>query len=400
MGKMYYICKEWPNKYKPTWDWQIRELHKAGYDITVIQTHKRCSSKKLIPNTDREVNYLWYPSTLRDVFNLRDLFNLFFSFRWLSFKRLKCLFVKTPFKNRVLYFVRSLYLPSQEPCSVFLKNLSTSHDFFFINKFYPHSTLFMYYHGAATAGVEPTYLETCGRAFKWLKVIFTNTQYSKGTLFDLGCEPEKIKVLPVGFDLEEFPEPDRQYFKHERQNLLTVSRVSKEKGLIYVLMALRDLVAGGMDKIFLDVVGEGEELNELREFVSENNLEEYVVFHGYQPNTQVRRTFLPQADLLINAAIPIGLCQENQCIAVQEANLLKVPALVTKIGGLPEVVFDGVNGYVVPHSDVDSICASIRAHASLTEFEAKAFGASSRKFVAEKFDVEKMTATILSTVTS
>ena len=38
MASMLYICKEWPNKYKPTWDWQIQALLESGVDVTVMQT--------------------------------------------------------------------------------------------------------------------------------------------------------------------------------------------------------------------------------------------------------------------------------------------------------------------------------------------------------------------------
>lgn len=395
MASMLYICKEWPNKYKPTWDWQIQALLESGVDVTVMQTSVQKSGKINIPGTPLEVKRLWYPSSVRDVMNFTGILYLVISMKWLRLKRLKLLFGREDFKSNLNFFVRSLFITEDFSGILFFKNLSTTHDFLFIDDFYKNAKKVMYYHGGATANVKAHYMSTRERVFGWLDVIFTNTNYSKSEVVALGADANKVKTLFVGLDLEQFPFFDRTYKPENELRLLSVCRVSYEKGLIYVLKALVAFIDRSEGRVRYDIVGDGEELQKLKRFALNNGLQNIVFFHGHQGNAIVRGHFLPNADVFVNTCFPTENWAETQCVAIQEANLLGIPAIASNCGGLPEVVIDGCTGLLVRIKSAEDILAAILFFNKRSDNELAAMGARARAFVKQHFDVVSMTKAIL-----
>jgi glycosyltransferase involved in cell wall biosynthesis len=99
------------------------------------------------------------------------------------------------------------------------------------------------------------------------------------------------------------------------------------------------------------VVGQGPMENVLKRRAAELGLDGHVVFTGYREDAlRIANTF----DLFVLASI-----QEGLSIALIEAMALGKSAVVTSVGGLPEVVEDGFQGIVVPPRDPDSLADAI-----------------------------------------
>ena len=78
---------------------------------------------------------------------------------------------------------------------------------------------------------------------------------------------------------------------------------------------------------------------------------------------------LAQVDLLV---IP-SRCFETYSLAAREALLAGVPVVASGLGALPEVIEDGVNGYLVPPGDVAALSQALgQAVAHLPELRAAA----------------------------
>jgi glycosyltransferase involved in cell wall biosynthesis len=80
---------------------------------------------------------------------------------------------------------------------------------------------------------------------------------------------------------------------------------------------------------------------------------------------------------------------EGLGVALLQASAAGIPIVATKAGGIPEIVKDGQNGYLVPPGDADAIA---QAAISLLKDPAKArhFGQTGREMVMSRFSVDAM----------
>lgn len=92
------------------------------------------------------------------------------------------------------------------------------------------------------------------------------------------------------------------------------------------------------------IIGEGSLLEELSSYVKRNNLEEFIFFTGFRSDaTQLLLEF----DVFLITSITEGLP-----LSVYEAFACKIPVVATKAGGIPEVITDGVTGFLAELKDV------------------------------------------------
>jgi N-acetyl-alpha-D-glucosaminyl L-malate synthase BshA len=97
------------------------------------------------------------------------------------------------------------------------------------------------------------------------------------------------------------------------------------------------------------LIGDGPERATAEWLVREKGLTHDVIFQGKQNQVQELLSF---ADVLL---LPSDL--ESFGLAALEGMACGVPAVCSKVGGLPEVITDGVEGYLVPPRDVETMAA-------------------------------------------
>jgi glycosyltransferase involved in cell wall biosynthesis len=133
-------------------------------------------------------------------------------------------------------------------------------------------------------------------------------------------------------------------------------------------------------------LGDGELLETIRDKVRQMSLEDRIVLPGYIPYPS---TWYDQASIYFQPSL-----RENHSIAVLEAMGHGLPCVVSDIGGLPESVLDGENGYVVPSDDVASFVTSIIKILDDQQLREK-MGASGRQRIKELFMEEMQEQRIL-----
>ena len=121
-----------------------------------------------------------------------------------------------------------------------------------------------------------------------------------------------------------------------------------------------------------------EELLELRGKLA---LENRVSFLGFRPDASA---LMAEMDLFISSSVNEGLP-----LASVEAMGMGKPVVLTRCGGVPELVLDGINGLLVPPTDPSAL-----AEAILTVLDdpvmARRLGAAARKAAREDFSVGNM----------
>jgi glycosyltransferase involved in cell wall biosynthesis len=149
-----------------------------------------------------------------------------------------------------------------------------------------------------------------------------------------------IDVIPNGVETETFypPQNRRTRSPEEPVKIISVTRLLERKGLHHLMEAIAKPTALNVQ---LDIVGTGSYEQQLRDKCRALGLKNRIRFKGF-----VRREALPA--LYRNADLFVLPSQtESFGLVFAEAMACGLPILATSVGGIPELVRDGVDGYLV-----------------------------------------------------
>lgn len=133
----------------------------------------------------------------------------------------------------------------------------------------------------------------------------------------------------------------------ESPYLLFFGRLSAEKGVDVLLRAF-DAAAPSLPRdMRLIVVGDGPDAAEFRDLAVSLDSAPRIEFAGYQTGDALQ-TYVERASL----AIASSRCRENMPYSIVEAFAAGTPVVGTRIGGIPELVTDGVTGFACEPGDV------------------------------------------------
>ncbi len=142
--------------------------------------------------------------------------------------------------------------------------------------------------------------------------------------------------------------------------------VRKYKGLDYLIKAM-SIIKERIDKCRLLIVGDfGDDKEDYIKGIHDNNLEDVVdVYDGYIPDREVEK-FFAACDIVV-----LPYISATQSGIVQIAYGFDKPVIATCVGGLPDVISDGITGFLVEPKDPDALGeAAIRLlSGELSEFE-------------------------------
>jgi glycosyltransferase involved in cell wall biosynthesis len=137
------------------------------------------------------------------------------------------------------------------------------------------------------------------------------------------------------------------------KTILYVGRLSKEKGVEYLLKAM-PLIIKEIPTVHLDIVGDGDEKHRLEILTKELNLEKSVAFIGSISHSEVEK-YYKKANIVTITSIwpePFGLIGP-------EAMSVGRPVIGTKVGGIPEWLEDGRTGFLVEPKNSKDIANKI-----------------------------------------
>lgn len=219
--------------------------------------------------------------------------------------------------------------------------------------------------------------------------IITISRYNKRALVREGIDPSKIKVIYNGIepvcraeDDAVNPEDIRKAFNIADDVLIigTAARLSRQKGLSYLIEAAAMLKASG-GKIEFLIVGEGPERFELAEYTKAKAVNDIFHFLGFQDNA---RSYIKAFDIFVLPSIYEGLP-----IAVIEAMMESRPVIASSAGAIDEMITDNVTGIIIPPKDSNAIAEAIKKLIAEPRLRA-IMGEKAGHIARERFSVETM----------
>ena len=199
----------------------------------------------------------------------------------------------------------------------------------------------------------------------WLdkpNALFPVSKHIEQVVLSRGVPPRRVHVMYSGIEVDHFccqrsPEEQcsirqRYGLKNDQLIIGTVANLFPRKGYDYLLEALVEVKAV-VPGICCLIVGKGSEdyCKKLRQLVVELQLSSNVIFAGFQNNVA---DFVSIVDIFVLPSLIEGFG-----IVLLEAMAMEKPIVATDVGGIPEVVVDGVTGLLVPPKHSKALAAAI-----------------------------------------
>jgi glycosyltransferase involved in cell wall biosynthesis len=210
--------------------------------------------------------------------------------------------------------------------------------------------------------------------------LVTLTDYSHGD--DVILQPKKVYVVPNGIK-DEFKEYCKLHVPQIKEtiDLLYVGAMYQERGIIELIESLKIVKDNGI-KVKLKLMGTFISTNfeeQIKSLITKHKLSNDVVFTGTKINNEKWEVFY-NTDIF---CFPTYVPSETFGIVLIESMQFKIPVVATRWNGIPYVVDDGFNGFLVePRNPIDMATKIIEL--SKNENLRYKFGQNGRdKFVAE-----------------
>ncbi|ABZ83395.1 glycosyltransferase, group 1 family protein, putative [Heliomicrobium modesticaldum Ice1] len=211
--------------------------------------------------------------------------------------------------------------------------------------------------------------------------------FLKKRLCAQGMAAAKVSVIHNGVDDEKFVNAERNRDVRVEFGIAAdapligmVGRFHPVKGHKYLVEAAKEILKINSHIRFL-LVGDGFYRNVIETVIREEGLESFFLFTGFREDiADIYRAL----DVLALPSLSEGLS-----LTLMEGMLCECPAVVTAVGGNPEIVANEKNGLVIPPGDALALAAALLRLIENRE-EARRFGEAARKTIEERFTAKRM----------
>ncbi|MCP4606042.1 MAG: glycosyltransferase family 4 protein [Proteobacteria bacterium] len=219
------------------------------------------------------------------------------------------------------------------------------------------------------------------------RTILTCTEYNATYLRELaGAETEKIHLVRHGLDLKSIP-TDAVGDVSEVPTLLSIGRLTPKKGFRHLVEAaamLRDRSVA----FHIDVAGDGPEQECLRNQIDALNLKDTVTLLGAISNDQVWARLASVRGLVAPSVRGKDGNIDGIPNVLLEAMAMKRAVIGTDLSGIPEVVRDGVTGFLIPPENPASLSDAMEK-LIVDRGSAEALGHNGRALIEAEYDVQR-----------
>lgn len=218
--------------------------------------------------------------------------------------------------------------------------------------------------------------------------IDVGTVYEKNKLISLLKIPEnKILVIPTPINFDAFlnvsnDEIKKKYFNQGFDKIvLSIGRIEKQKDYPTLLKTAKIVITSFPKTLFL-IVGNGQELTNLKKLVQIQSLEKNVIFTGFVSYNEIPK-YYAAADIFVMSSVYEGTSK-----TLQEAGIAKKPCISTNFAGANEVIINNETGFVVSIKDFKTLANKIIYFLQNPNI-AKKMGENSKKHILNNFSEKK-----------
>jgi colanic acid/amylovoran biosynthesis glycosyltransferase len=194
----------------------------------------------------------------------------------------------------------------------------------------------------------------------------------------------KVRRVYNGIELDRFRMAD---FTARPPAIISIGRLIEKKGLHDLIEACRLLRARGID-FRCEIIGEGPLENTLREQIRAAGLTKEVALTGSLPQSEVIERLAQATVFVLPCVTESSGGMDNLPTVVMEAMAAGLPVVSTALGGVPEMVQDGVTGFLVPERQPLPLADALSRLLANPGF-ARSLGEAGHERAAQLFAIEK-----------
>lgn len=204
-----------------------------------------------------------------------------------------------------------------------------------------------------------------------------------------GVDPRKIRRILSTVDTDAYrPGPDRTNLQQQAgvdpgvPAVGMIAQFIERKGHAVLFKAIPEILKTHPDTRFL-LFGKGPLLESLKTSIASEPWQQQVSFMGFRDDLA---RILPSLDIVTHPAFMEGLG-----VSLLQAAACGVPVVACEAGGIPEVVEDGTNGFLVPPGDHEALARSLSRLIGDSGMRER-FGKKGRQIAEERFSIPRMAA--------
>jgi len=241
------------------------------------------------------------------------------------------------------------------------------------------------FHGYGVDTIDDSSSDIYTELFQTADHLLGNSLYTCDRMVQFGADESKVSLHPVGININRFrcqpPSPDPT---DETVTILTVARLSEEKGFKYIILAFKRLLDRSPEySIEYRIVGHGPAESELKRQVERAGIEDVVTFCGSMTRDGVAEE-LVRADLFVLPSL-----NEGFGVVLLEAQSSCLPVIASSVGGIPEAVDPGESATLVPPGDSEALTDALE---SLLEHPERweEMGRHGRQYVEQNYHIDRL----------
>ena len=225
--------------------------------------------------------------------------------------------------------------------------------------------------------------------------IITNTEYNASHIKSLigAHSTDTLQVIYNGLSLAQFQPNGNQKIQSSVPRIVCVARLIEQKGLTYLLKACEILKNQGC-AFSCEIIGGPETPLFMNYYVAlkklhrQLRLEDCVFFLGTQSFERVLQKYREADVFVLPSVIAEDGSRDITPNVLIEAMAMKLPVISTTVTGIPEIVENGISGFLVPPHNERALADAVHRLIH-DEPLRKQLGENARKRIEEKFDVNK-----------
>jgi glycosyltransferase involved in cell wall biosynthesis len=177
----------------------------------------------------------------------------------------------------------------------------------------------------------------------------------KNRILQLSAVPDKVYIIPNGVSIDDFQV--NQVFLEKNPDdepyILYLGGLRKIKGVDILLRAF-SIIKKDFPRLKLKIAGDGKEINNLKALSVELGISEHIDFLGIVQGVH-------KIKLLQNAVfLACPSRYESFGIVILEAFASGIPVIASKVGGMPDIINDGENGFLVEPENPQQLAKKIK----------------------------------------
>jgi colanic acid/amylovoran biosynthesis glycosyltransferase len=215
-----------------------------------------------------------------------------------------------------------------------------------------------------------------------------NCEFFRHRAIKLGCDEQKIIVHGSSIDCSKFTFKTRHPHPDGKIRIATTGRLVEKKGIEYSIRAVAKLT-NIHPNIEYNIIGDGYLKEHLQQLIEELSVTQQVNLLGWKNQKEIIE-ILDKTHLFIAPSVTAEDGNQDAPVnTLKEAMAMGLPVIGTLHGGIPELVKDGISGFLVPERDADAISKMVSYLIKHPEIWQE-MGSSGRAYVEKHYDINKL----------